>query len=110
MVPKEYPPTMTQSAQTVNNVTGTVTNQDYTQSTAHTSTAYQYNWCPHKLPCGWCSYMSRPCVKGDLGGPTITLTSENGTVGTPVKAPAFDGATTVTIDANTKGSVHGGEV
>ena len=113
MVPKEYPPTMAQSAQTVDNVTGTAPNkvdQDYSQSTAHTSTAYQYNWCPHKLPCGWCSYMSRPCVKGDLSGPTITWTSANGTAGTPVKAPAFDGATTVIIDDNTKGAVHGGEV
>lgn len=107
-VPTEYPPTMTQSAQAV---TGTVTNQDYTTSTAQTSTAYQYNWCPHKLPCGWCSYMSRPCVKGDLGGPTITWASQNGRSDvTTVKTHAFDGATTVTIDANTKGAVHGGEV
>ena len=110
MIPNEYPPTMTQSSQTVGNVTGTGTNQDYTKFNAHTSTAYQYNWCPHKLPCGWCSYMSRPCVKGDLGGSTITWTSENGTAGATVKAPTFDGATPVTIDANTKGAVHGGEV
>lgn len=104
MVPKEYPPTMQSNAQT----------QDFNSSTANpkTTTAYDYNanWCPHKLPCGWCSYMSRPCVKGDFGGTTITWTSANGTAGATVKAPAFDGATTVTIDANTKGAVHGGEV
>ena len=59
--------------------------------------------------------MSRPCVKGDLGGPTITWTNANGTAGATVKATSFDGATTVTttpvtIDANTKGAVQGGEV
>lgn len=102
MVPKEYPPTMQSNAQP----------QDFNSSTAGSTTSVDYNtnWCPHKLPCGWCSYMSRPCVKGDLGGPTITWANANGTAGTPVKAPSFDGATTVTIDANTKGAVHGGEV
>ena len=73
MVPKEYPPTM-QS----NQVPNTSTTADY-----------QYNWCPHKLPCGWCSYMSRPCVKGDGGSPTITWTNTSSPI---------------------TGAVHGGEV
>ena len=35
MVPKEYPPTMTQSAQTVDNVTGTVTKEANPKGAVH---------------------------------------------------------------------------
>ena len=87
MIPKEYPPTMKSNAQS----------QDFNSSTAGPTTSVDYNtnWCPHKLPCGWCSYMSRPCIKD---GATITWTNAQSGSGYTVKGEVNYGA------------IHGGEV
>lgn len=89
MIPKEYPPTTKSNALP----------PDFNSSTAtpQKTTAYDYNgnWCPHKLPCGWCSYMSRPCIKD--GTPTITWTSAASGTGS-------------TVQTTPTGAVHGGEV
>lgn len=36
-----------------------------------TATSFDY-CCPYKLPCGYCSYMNRPCVKTDYYSITWT--------------------------------------
>lgn len=91
MIPKEYPPTMKSNAQP----------QDFNSSTAGPTTSVDYNtnWCPHKLPCGWCSYMSRPCIKD--GSPTITWTNAQSGSGYTVKGE---------MNGVVHGAVHGGEV
>ena len=42
-----------------------------------TAASIDYNslFCPHKLPCGYCSLMSRPCIKDDYSITWDTVTN-----------------------------------
>ena len=47
-------------------------------TTAGTSASVQlYETCQYRLPCGWCSYMCRPCVK-PTNEVQVTWTSQCG--------------------------------
>ena len=41
------------------------------------ATSFDYNnfYCPHKLPCGYCSFMNRPCIKHEYSFTWNTATN-----------------------------------
>lgn len=52
-----------------------------------TATSMDYNnfYCPHRLPCGYCSFMGRPCVKHDYSITWSTATNPLTTTTTTTK-------------------------
>lgn len=62
------------------------------ENQANTSVTDTGDWCAYRIPCGYCSYMCRPCIKGEgvltiKWGELPGLTVEQ-TIGTSVQTQA----------------------
>ena len=59
--------------------------QDYSNASGNNTANWCGNWCPYRLPCGWCKEMNAPCR--NTGGGTVVWNTTTGTTVLNGEAP-----------------------